>query len=291
MSLESFKPVLMLAEIILLARKNLVGTGFCNTRITTGLLEKGKTLTVNTISHVSSTDTDESTAMTFSDVTSTGTDVTITLDKTVAIKLKDRDKQEVEVNGMTLESAFASEILYTLADDIDTLIAGIHTELTDNYETGTTPWQWGATAADWPKFVAQIHKDLDDANVGHAQDSDRMRYMSLPNNAIQGMRLFFMGLGTNLGDEHHRNGMVATDAGGFRIFQNPNSISAASTTHGIAGLTQSSIALALSISPNIEKLRLQGFWADGLRARATAGVKCFKTAETLDINLNDSLLA
>lgn len=288
MSFENFKATLMLARMILLARKNLVGSGFCNTSIAVGLVKKGKKLTINTEGDVSVVDTDESSPMTFSDVDTDSDDLEISIDKTVAIKLHDRDMHEVEAGRQSVEAAYASRMIYKLEDEgVDQLVFSQYANAgADNYETGSTPWQWGSEAADVPKFFTAVHKQMDDANL-----PKNGRFLALPNVGIQGVRLYYGTRETQLGDEVHRNGLVAKNIFGFNLYQSSNVVSAASVEHGIAGIEGDGIALAVQISPKIEKLRLEGYWADGIRARVTAGAKVYKSDRVIDINLNETLLA
>lgn len=295
MSLESFVPTLVLANMIVRARKSLVGAQFCNTSVTIDLKEKGNKLTINTMGTVVSANTDESVPMTYGDVSSTGDDLEITMDKTVSLKIKDKEKSQIALSGESLEAAYAARIIYTLNDDIDALVFSQHADATDFYETGTTPWQWGTGATDVPAFFAAAHKVMDDANC-----ETTGRFMALPNVAIQGIRLYISGrVSSGIGDEVVMAGLAfARPLFGFWIFQSPNVVSSGGAYHGLMGnlpnvgdAIPGCIALAVQISPVIEKLRLQGFWADGLRARATAGSLIFKTDRCFDINLNTSLLA
>jgi hypothetical protein len=294
MSLSAFIPKLILAQMVLRARKNLVAAGFCNTTVTVELKEKGNQLTINTLGEVTSQDTSETEAMTYGDVNSTGTDLTITVDKTVSLKIKDKEKAQIAASGMALEAAYAARMIYVLNDDIDQLVFGKHGDCADFYETGSTAWQWGTAAADVPAFFAAAHKAMDDASC---ENTDR--FMALPNIGIQGIRLYLSGRSTNLGDQAVRPGLAFNEpVYGFWIFQSPNCATVSTTVHGLMGNMPNvgegipgGIALAVQISPMIEKLRLEGYWADGLRARATAGAAVFKADRVFDVNLNTSLLA
>jgi len=286
MSFENFKSTLMLARMLLLARKDLVGSEFCDLGIGVGLAQKGKQVSINTEGDVSVAETSETVPMTFGDVDSSVKHLTIEIDKTVAIKLHDRDMQEVEAGRQSVEAAFASRIMYALNDEVDKLIFGKYVDAgADSFETGSTPWQWGTDAADWPKFCSAVHKQLDDAKAPGAG-----RFLALPNVAIQAIRLYYGSKATNLGDQVHLNGLVAKNLFGFDIYQSMN-VAGTSTLHGLAGVKKDALALAVQISPKIEKLRLEGYWADGIRARVTAGALAFKPDNLIDINLNATLLA
>jgi len=286
MSFENFKSTLMLAKMILLARKNLVGSEFCNLGLGVGLTQKGKQVTINTEGDVSSANTDEANPMTYSDVDTTASTLTITLDKTISVKLHDRDMHEIECGRQSLEGALASRMMYVLNGDVDVLVMEQYANAgSDSFETGSTPWQWGSDASDWPKFCAAVHKGLDDVDA-----PAEGRFLTLPNVAIQAIRLYYGSRATNLGDQMHQNGLVAKDLFGFSVYGSRN-VQGSSTLHGLAGVKGDGLALAVQISPTIEKIRLEGFWADGIRARVTAGAKVYKPANVIDINLNATLLA
>lgn len=293
MTMESFIPTLVLANAVLRARKQLVAARFCNTTVTIELQDKGDKLSINTLGEVSSSNTDEAVPMTYGDVGSTASDLEITMDKTIAIKIKDKEKRQIAMAGMALEDAFAARMIYKLGDDVDQLVLGKYTECNvDNYETGTTPWQWGTTAADVPAFFASLHKSMDDAYC-----ETEGRFVTLPNAAIQGIRLYMAGRATALGDTAVKSGYVG-DVFGMSVFQSPNCVTVSSVMHGMAGNLPNvgegipgCVALAVQISPVVEKLRLEGYWADGLRARVTGGALVFKPDRCVDVNLNESLLA
>jgi len=286
MSFENLKSTLMLARMLTLARKALIGSQFCDLSLGAGLVTKGKKVTINTEGAISSADTDEANPMSYADTDTTADDLEITLDKTLAIKLSDRDMREVEAGKQTVESAYANQMMYRLNDDVDVLVHGLYaTAGSDSFESGSTPWQWGSNAADWPNFCASIHKSLDDQSAPSVG-----RFMSLPNVAIEGIRLYYGSRETSLGDEMNRNGLIAKNLFGFNIYQSRN-VQGSGTLHGLAGVERDAATLAVQISPMIEKLRLEGFWADGIRARATAGVLAHKARNLVDINLNATLLA
>lgn len=293
---DSFKPTLLVASLVLAARKNLVAAQFCNTNVALGLKKMGDQVDINTLSDPTANNTNESVAMTYEELDTTATSLTITLDKTVSVKLKDTEKKQVQSGAVALEQAIGNRMMYVLADEVDQLVMGKYTEITtDNYETGSTAWQWGATpaASEIGKFFASLHKSLNDVNA-----DQEGRFAALPNIAIQGMQIAGFTVETGAGDAARAGGLAFANAYGFEIYRSSNAVSASSVTHGIAGNKADvgeglpgSIALSIQIDPNIEKLRLEGFWADGIRARVTAGAKVYKPARMLDINLNDSLLA
>lgn len=299
MSYSNFKPSLVLANLVVNFRKNLPGLAFCNTSITTGLKAKGTQLDINTLNDASANDVDEGTAMTYNELDTTNNSLTITLDKEVPVKIRDNDKVQIESSGQSLEAAIAGTMTYALADELDQLIFGKYTEITtDNFETGSTAWQWGAspTAAEIAKFFASVHKDMDDNDC-----PQQGRFIALPNIAIQGIRIAH-GTVETVGGDAARGASTSSigPMGGFaQVFQAPNVVEASSVAHGIAGNMPNvgmgvpgGIACAVQIDPSqIEKLRLEGFWADGIRVRITAGAKVYRPSEMVDINLDTDLLA
>ena len=296
MSVADFKPVLMLGQMILQAAKTLIGAEFCNTDIGIGLKTKGTKITMNTMGSVTSADTSETVPMTYDDAETDGADLEITIDKTVAVRLSDNDLLQIEAGAMQMETAYGNRMIYTLNDDVDQLIMGKYSDITtENYESGTTSWQWGAspTAAELGKFFASVHASMDGVNA-----EQQGRFIVLPNLAIQGIRIALPQIATPVGDEVWRNGFVANNLMGFKVFQSANVVTASSVMHAMAGTMPNVgaavpgvFALAVQIAPKVEKLRLEGFWAEGIRARVTAGAAVTKPERAIDINLNSSLLA
>ena len=295
MSMADFVPELVLANMVIRARKRLPAAQFCNTNVAIALKEKGNKLTINTMGDVESADTDEEAPMSYGDVNTDGTDLEITMDKTITGKLKDKEISQIEASGESIEAALAARMIYKLQDDADQLVMGKYTECAvDSFETGTTPWQWGTDAADVPKFFAGLSKSADDALM-----EDEGRFVALPNIAIQGIRLYFGSRLTALGDTVAKAGLAFPEPiFGWWVFRSPNCVTASSVIHGIAGNlpdigegVPGCIALAIQISPIVERLRLEGYWADGLRARITGGAVVFKADRCIDVNLNSSLLA
>jgi len=296
MSVADFKPVLMLGQMILQAAKTLIGAEFCNTDIGIGLKTKGTKITMNTMGSVTSADTSETVPMTYDDAETDGADLEITIDKTVAVRLSDNDLLQIEAGAMQMETAYGNRMIYTLNDDVDQLIMGKYSDITtENYESSTTSWQWGATptAAELGTFFASVHASMDGVNA-----EQQGRFIVLPNLAIQGIRIALPQIATPVGDEVWRNGFVANNLMGFKVFQSANVVTASSVMHAMAGTMPNVgaavpgvFALAVQIAPKVEKLRLEGFWAEGIRARVTAGAAVTKKTRAIDINLNSSLLA
>jgi hypothetical protein len=295
MSYDNFKPELVLAELVLGGKNSIPGMQFVNLDIGVGLKEKGTKVKINTLGDPTVNDTSESVAMTYEQLDTTLTNLTITADKTVSVRLNDNDMKQIEASGQSLEQAIAGRMMYKLADVLDAFIHGKYTEATvENYETGTTAWKWGTapTAAEIAKFFASVNKSMDDANC-----ETMGRFCSLPNIAIQGIRVGMGQVETGMGDAARATGAVWEQMQGLKVFRASNAVSTGGVTHGIAGNLPSvgegvpgCIAAAIQISPEIEVLRLEGFWARGVRARLTYGAVVFKPDRTVDINLDDDLL-
>lgn len=293
MSTTSFKPTLMYEQMVLTARKVLAAFQICNTNIGNELKVKGSKISINTMGAVSAADTSDSTPMTYGDVGFTASDLEIEADKTVAIKLNDTDKVQVAAGGVAIEQAYGNRAIYELNDLIDTLVqTKVSQADVTNYESSTTPWQWGTDASDVPKFFASVNKSMDDAKCPPSG-----RFIMLPNVAAQGIRLYLGGRLTSLGDQAVQGGFI-TNLFGIDCIQSPNVYSTGGAYHCLAGNKPSEqdtvpgcIALALQISPLIEKLRLEGYWADGIRVRASYGALVFKPDRAVRVYLNTTLLA
>jgi hypothetical protein len=104
---------------------------------------------------------------------------------------------------------------------------------------------------------------------------------------MQAIRRYFAGRATQLGDTVLQNGFVG-QVMGLDLYMSNNCTSG----HGLAGVKQDNIALAIQIKPeNFENVRLEGRFADGVRGRLLAGIKTYRTATLIDVNLNTTIMA
>lgn len=284
MSMAHIKPELWAQEIILTLKKMLPAASVCNTNLAGDITKKGDKLHIIGAGSVSTAAYPDSENITYADPSDTDTELEIDIDQYFAIKVEDKDRKQAAVSW---EQIYAGQGAYKLKDDIDTQImleyanAGL-----DSYETGTTPWQWGAAGADVPKFFAALHKQLDDAKAPRVG-----RYVILPSIAIQALTLYASSRNTNWGDQVTLNGF-AGNMFGFEVFMSANCYTESSVVHGLAGVKGYGMAFAQQINPDdIESLRLEGRFATGVRGRVLAGVATYQSGIMVDINLNTTLLA
>ncbi len=293
MSLTAFKPELMHARLVLAARQSLAAEGFTNTQIGATLKEKGTKVAINTLGAITAVDTDEDNPMTYQNADTTAQDLTIEMDKTIAVKLRDADLVQIEASGEEFNAAVANRMVYELNNHLDKLILGKYSQATALYETGTTKWQFHSDAREINTFLAGVHRVMDEAGC----ETDG-RFLVLPHIGIQALRIYLASRQTALGDQTVSNGIAFSNLAGFaRIYQSGNVVSESSTLHGLAGNLPNvgegipgCIASAVQISPNVEAQRLEGFWAWGIRARITAGARVFKSDRCFNVMLNSDLL-
>ncbi len=284
MTIASFIPEIWAQEIIAVLQKSLVGMAIVNTDIAGAITKVGDTLKINTASAVSTFDVDSSSNITYQDVDLTDTDLIVNIYKGFALKLEDKDKIQT---AAPWQSVFTEDGIYQLRDDIDVLILAEYANAgLDSYETGSTPWQLGTEAADVPKLLDSLELQLNEAKA-----PDSGRYILAPNILMQAFSRYGMSVDTQLGDDTRRNGFMGR-LGGFDIFRTSNPTVGGGVSHGLAGVKAHSIAFAQQIAPNsLEMFRSHGRWADLIRGAVLAGIKTYRPATLIDINLNTTLLA
>lgn len=283
-------PELWSSEIVAQLETNQVFGARMNQMIAAPLASKGDKMHIIGAADVTSGAYTDTADITYTTPTDTDTQLTLDQDFYSALELRDSEVKQANVEWQGL---YARRMGYQLADDFDQALAGDHATWTDNYETGTTAWQWGTSAADVPKFFAAVRKQMADADCFTLPGRP---YMVLPTIAIQGIQLYLSGKATDLGDMKMVQGMIGQagyhgTVGGYDIFESTNCVSASSVTHGLAGISGEGIATARAIVPTVEQIRLEGGFKTGIRARHLFGFKTYRAATVFDLNLNDSLLA
>lgn len=277
-------PELWAQEIILMLQKGLVAAAIANRDVTGVIADKGSKLHIIGAGDVNVDDYPDTEDITYQDTDDTDAELEIDIDKYFAIKVEDKDRKQAAVSW---EAIYASRGGYKLRDAIDVLLLAEYANATlNNYETGSTPWQLGAAGTDVPALFASIAKQLDDADAPAAG-----RFVVFPPIAIQAIRLYVSGRATAWGDQIALNGQVGQFLG-FDVFMSRNCTTASSVIHGLAGVRGQNIAYAQQVNPeDIESLRLEGRFATGVRGRVLAGIKTYRPATLVDVNLNETLLA
>ena len=285
MAVTNVIPELWAREMVEVLKNNLVAAGICNTTIASALNMEGDKFhipvagTTTTAAYVEGT-----TTISYTSPTDTVKTLTIDQDQYAALNISD---EEVKQANQDYAREYARDIAFNLAEDIDVQVMGQYTNAgLDSYETGTTPWQLGATGGDFPKLIASLHRQLDAAKA-----RKEGRFLVLNAVGIEAARLYTAGRATSLGDDVTVNGAVGQFMG-MTLIQSNNVVNASSVDHSLCGVMGRNIALATQISPaDIEDLRLEGSYGTGVRARAKWGSVVYRPETLIDVNLNETLLA
>lgn len=283
MAMTYIVPELWAQEIIRQLEKSLVGAAIANRGIAGAIETKGDILWIIAAGEVATGDYPDTDNITYEAPSDTGTYLTVNIDKYFAFKVEDKEKKQANVSWQQI---YAERGGHNLRDDIDALILAEYANATlDSYETGTTAWALGTAGADVPALMAALTKQLNDAKA-----PQEGRYFVMPSICMQAFQLYFSSRATNLGDQVLANGFVGR-AFGFDLYMSLN-CAGTTTLHGLAGAKQHSIAYAQQIDPtSVEELRLEGRMASGIRGRVLAGIKTFRPATLINVNLNATLLA
>ena len=284
MAMANVIPELWSTTIVSLLSEKMTAAGIANTTIASSLNTQGDQFHIPLAAEVSTAAyTEASTTITYADPSDTVSTLTIDQDQYFALKMSD---EEILQAGANWQTVYAERGANRLMDDMDAQVYGLYTSAgLDSFETGSTAWTLGTDGSQFPELIASLHQQLDNANA-----PSQGRYVVLPANGIQAYRLHVAARATALGDEVTRNGTVGSFMG-MDIIHSNNLTSSGGTTHGLCGVRSDNIALAVQVSPNnIESLRLEGKFGNGVRGRIKWGSVVYRTGTLIDVNLDDTLL-
>ena len=264
-------------------RKDLVADKVCNTSFQQEVWKKGDTLNIRTLTALADAAYD-SNNITYSDITSA--DTALTIDKERYVAIIDQDTNAM-LTGLNAQAELMTDMGHQLADYFDALVCAEYANAgIDSYSTGTTAWQMTATtAASVVQLFSSLRKDLRAANAPNGEI-----YFIAPPEIEQAVNMFFGGKAASAkADDVLTNGFAGKYMG-VNLFISNNLTTASSVTHGLAGVMGTSIALASDIMVP-EPIRLEGQFATGYRALGVGGVKTFRSAISIDVNLNETVIA
>ena len=288
MAVTDVRPELWAREIIEILSEELTAMSFCNITIANALNTEGDTFHIPTAGDVTTAAyTEGTTTVSYQSVTDGVKTLNIDQDQYGAINVSD---EEVKQANQNWQQAYAKRLAHNLMDDIDEYVYGLYGDAgLDSYETGTTAWQLGATGGDFPKLIASLHRQLDDAKAPKSG-----RFLTLDSQGMEAARLYINSKDTMWGDEVGKRGVVGEFMGMSLIHSLNHTTEAGSPNviHGLCGTLKDNIACAVQISPStIESLRLEGSFGTGIRARAKFGAVVYRPATLIDVNYNETLLA
>lgn len=283
MAMSNIIPELWAKMIIAKLQKSLVAATIANRNIAGEVSARGDQLHIVAAGEVATGDYPASNNISYESVSDAVSTLTVNIDKYFAFKVEDSEKKQANVPWQQIYSERGS---YNLRDDIDTLLFEEYANASLNsFETGSTDWQLGTAGADVPALMAALAKQLNDVDA-----PQEGRFFAMPTICLQAFQLYFASRSTNLGDTVLANGSLGR-AFGFDLFVSRN-VAGTTTLHGLAGVYGHSIAYAQQVDPrSIEELRAEGRFASLVRGRVLAGIKTFRPATLIDVNLNSTLLA
>lgn len=266
-------------------RKDLVADMICNKQFKQEVWGKGESLNIVAVGTLTDKDyTDDN--ITYEDITDSSLKLEIDKARYVAFKQEDAARAKTSIDKMT---EVISDAGYQMSDYWDALVLAEYANATlESYSTGTTPWQITATtAANVPLLFADIVLKLKKANAPKGDI-----YFVMPPEIEAAITMYFgsKGAASVLSDSYVENGAYRGKLFGVQTFVSNNLTTASSVTHGLAGVMGTSIALANDIITD-EALRLEGRIASGQRILSIGGIKTYRPAISLDVNLNETVIA
>jgi hypothetical protein len=220
--------------------------------------------------------------ITYSDPTDATTDLLIDKSRYVAFKDEDAVKAKTNVNYL---SELLTDAGYQLADYWDDLFMSEYANAgINNYATGTTPWQFTATTcANVPAFFASIVRDLKEANAPAGKI-----FLIAPPTVEEAVNIYFGGKINASADAAIGNGFSGKFFG-VNMYVS-NNVKTSTNIRALAGVEGSAIALANDVITD-EGIRLEGRMATGYRMLSIGGIKTYRPAISVDVNINTTTIA
>ena len=288
MALTAIQRELWAAQLDAFLTTMTVAGSVCDGNVTPSL-DGGDTWHIVTPSDVTPFSVADGSDITYSVPTDADTSLTKNFDQGFA--LLELDTNVMQSGNAGWIQAFAQNGAYQLANALDTAILANHANFTDFYLSGTTAIQFTtATAAEVPVFFAKLRLALRDAKV----DNLGMPYIVGPTQFGEALDTYNAQRATPYGDEVTlAGGQRAFTYQGFRVYISNNCATAATVTHGMAGISGYGQALGKYVKPEmLEDLgRAESRYGNLYRGRLAAGYKVYRTAAVLDVNFNSNVVA
>jgi len=221
--------------------------------------------------------------ITYEDLTDATSDLVIDLKRYVAFNNEDYDKA---LSNVEYKAELLTDAGYQLGDYFDAQVMAEYANAgINNYATGTTPWQFTATTcANVPAFFASILRDLKEANAPAGS-----AYLIAPPTVAEAVRIYFGGkLASDLSDKAVESGLIGKFFG-VNLYES-NNVVTSTNIRALAGIEGTCIAMANDIITD-EGIRLEGRIADGYRFLALGGIKTYRAAISVDVNINTTPIA
>jgi hypothetical protein len=238
-------------------------------------------------SDVDVSDVDDSTDITYDELTDTETEVTPNFDKKFSVIDYDTNKVQTSID---YAPTYIRRGGYKLINALDAAILSVHAQAGSNFDNAGTDWQFTkSTCAEMPAFFGKLAKAVKDLDWPEAQ----AKFLIVPSGFKEAILTYTGGRESALGDSDLTQGR--SDAfvyGGFNCFISNNLTTVSTTTHGLCGLVGEGIALGKQINPeSIEQFRTEGRFALATRGRMKAGYKVYRDTALVDVEINSTVVA
>jgi len=266
-------------------RKQLPASIVCNQKFKQEMWGKGDVINIGTMGTLTAnTYADDN--ITYEDLSDTKVQLSIDTEYYTAWKVEDAENNNISVEYLT---EVMTDQGYQHADKWDQLVmAEFSSAGLDSLNPSDAAWQITATtAANLPQMMGAIRRQLKAANAP-AGDI----YFLAPPEIEEAITVYMgnKGPASQYSDEYAKNANYLGKFFGVNVFITNNCTTGSSVTHGLAGVMGTSIALANQVIVD-EKLRLEGRIADGYRALSIGGVLTYRPAISIDVNLNETVIA
>jgi len=285
MALSNVLPEVWRNVVLAGLRKNLPAELICNKKFKEEVWGKGDTLHILGLGALTDKEY-EGTTITYEALSDT--DTTLLINKQQYVAFVDEDAVKAKTN-VEYKTELMTDAGYQLGDYWDNLVMAEYANAgLDSFATGSTPWQITfQTAANLPSLFGALKRQLKVANapVGEV-------YFIAPPQIEEAITLYYgnKGPGSNLSDAYAQNANFMGKYFGVNVFTSNNCVTGSSVTHGLAGVMGTSIALANDVITD-EAIRLEGIFGTGTRMLSIGGVKTYRSAISIDVNLNEVVIA
>lgn len=282
MALSNVIPEVWRKVVLASLRESLVFRTVANTNFKQEVWGMGDTLHILSLGNLA--DADYSTGnITYTDPTDSTVDLLIDKSRYVAWKDEDNVKAKTNVN-------YQNELLldagHQLADYWDALGMAEHANAGLTSNDNGSDWQFtNQTAANIPEMFAAIRRQLKTANAPAGKP-----FLIATPEVEEAVLLYYGGkLASDKADQVVSNGL-AGNFFGVNLYVSNNCENETSTDHGLAGIEGTAIALADDVITD-EPIRLEGRIATGHRVLSIGGIKTYRSAISIDVEINDTTIA
>lgn len=271
MSINSFKPEIWSAELLVGLEKALVFGSLANTDYEGEIDEQGDTVRINSIGDPTvSTYTPNSTTLTYEQLQTAAQTLLVDQAKYFAFKVDDVDKRQAAAGGELMSKATA-KAGYKLRDVVDIFVEALFSGVPSANDLGTVAVTSASPTAAYDSVLVPLRVKLDEANV-----PTEGRYVVFSpwfhGRLIRDDRFVRADAsGKASGDGVQGNGFVGS-AAGFTCHVSNNCSLVTGDDYRVSAGHPDAVTLATQIN-EVEALRLQSDFSDAVRGLLLYGAK------------------